>query len=93
MQGLNGLQAIEREVYKMEYKYSREVFNHLDGIAYRAADNSYMVERYGADGAAVELEENNKTVSGLFDRLDGISGTNSFHHSMTICSCFHSGSV
>lgn len=57
----------------MQYRYNREVYNALDGIAYRAADNNYMIERYGADGAAVEIAENDKTVSGLFDYLDALN--------------------
>lgn len=56
-----------------QYKYSGDVYSALEGIAYRQADTSYMVERYGADGAAVEIAENNKTVSGLFDYLDALS--------------------
>lgn len=56
----------------MKYTYTKEVYNHLDGIAYRAADNNYMVEKYGADGAAVEIAENKQTVSGLFNALDAM---------------------
>lgn len=56
-----------------QYKYNRDVYSALEGIAFRQADTSYMLERYGADGAAVELEENRKTVSGLFDYLDALA--------------------
>ena len=32
-----------------------------------------MLERHGADGASVEIAENDKTVSSLFDYLDALS--------------------
>ena len=54
------------------------VLNHaqkdaLDGLAYRIADNYYMIERYGKTEAAFELAENHKTICGLFDKLDKLA--------------------
>jgi len=57
----------------MEFYYTSEQYNALSGLAYRIADNAYMIERYGRDGASIELEENKKTISGLFDTLDRLT--------------------
>lgn len=54
----------------MEYRYTRAALSALEGLAYRIADSAYMVERYGRDGAAAELEQNEATVYGLLDELD-----------------------
>lgn len=56
----------------MIFNYTREQYNALDGLAYRVADNSYMVERY-RDGAAVELAENDFTIRSLFHDLDRLA--------------------
>lgn len=57
----------------MIYNYTREQYNALDGLAYRIADNSYMVERYGNTGAGQELQENDLTIRGLFNDLDRLA--------------------
>ena len=44
----------------------------LEGLAYRIADNSYMIERYGRTAAARELSDNHKTIIGLFEKLDSL---------------------
>ena len=49
---------------------NREQKNALEGLAYRIADNSYMIERHGKDAARIELQENHKTIIGLFEKLD-----------------------
>lgn len=54
----------------MEFVCSKEQKSALDGLAYRIADNAYMKERYGTDGAKIELEQNRKTILGLFSELD-----------------------
>lgn len=47
-------------------------YNALSGLAYRIADNAYMIERYGADGSAIEREQNHATICGLFADLDAM---------------------
>lgn len=57
----------------MTFSYTREQYQAMEGLAYRIADNAYMIERYGRDGAAVELEQNRKTIGGLFATLDALA--------------------
>lgn len=54
----------------MFYALNQKKYNALLGLAYRVADNAYMIERYGAEETAIEREQNTKTVSLLFDQLD-----------------------
>lgn len=42
----------------------------LEGLAYRIADNNYMIERYGRTKVQIELSENHKTIMDLFAELD-----------------------
>lgn len=45
-------------------------YNALSGLAFRIADNSYMIERYGRPAVSNELKENHNTIIGLFSDLD-----------------------
>lgn len=54
----------------LHYAVNQSVYNTLCGLAYRIADNAYMIERYGVDDSAVERAENHKTIVGLFEKLD-----------------------
>ena len=54
------------------FKLSQEQYNALSGLAYRIADNAYMLERYGRDESEIERQENHKTILGLFDQLDAL---------------------
>ena len=53
---------------KLFFKATKEQRNALEGLAYRIADSAYMRERFGNDEP--ELEQNEKTISSLFDLLD-----------------------
>lgn len=57
----------------MKFKYNQEQKNALEGLAYRIADNAYMIERYGREEARHELESNHKTIISLFEKLDLLS--------------------
>lgn len=54
------------------YKFTctQEIYNALSGLAYRIADNQYMIERYGTEESAIERAQNNLTILDLFDSLD-----------------------
>lgn len=52
---------------------TQEEYNTLSGLAYRIADNAFMIERYGRQDASIELGQNHKTILGLFDQLDKMS--------------------
>ena len=52
------------------YKVDQSIYNKLCGLAYRIADNKYMIERYGTENAKTEREQNHKTIYMLFDELD-----------------------
>ncbi len=54
----------------LQFEYNQEQKNALEGLAYRIADNAYMIERYGREEAAPELQQNHKTIIGLFADLD-----------------------
>jgi len=54
------------------YKVNQNVYNKLCGLAFRIADNKYMIERYGIEGSAVERAQNHKTIYVLFDELDAL---------------------
>lgn len=56
----------------LQFKLTQEQYNTLDGLAYRIADNAYMLERYGRDESEIERQENHKTILGLFDQLDAL---------------------
>ena len=51
---------------------TQKIYNALSGLAYRIADNQYMIERYGRENCSVELAENKKTIGGLFSDLDSM---------------------
>lgn len=44
----------------MTFSYTREQYQAMEGLAYRIADNAYMIERYGRDGAAVDWSRTEK---------------------------------
>lgn len=54
----------------LRFDYTIEQGNALEGLAYRIADNAYMIERYGRQEAATELQQNHNTICGLFADLD-----------------------
>ena len=54
----------------MKYRITQKQYNTLSGLAYRIADNAYMVERYGAKDTEIERAENHLTILDLFDELD-----------------------
>ena len=56
----------------LNFEYTREQYNALDGLAYRIADNAYMIERYGIDGSQKERDENHKTIVDLMEKLDSL---------------------
>lgn len=56
----------------LNFTGTREQRNALEGLAYRIADNQYMIERYGRKAAEHELKENHKTIIGLFEKLDSL---------------------
>lgn len=55
----------------LNFKCTREQRNALEGLAYRIADSAYMRERWGSEEP--ELEQNHKTICGLFDELDKLA--------------------
>ena len=57
----------------LKFEYTNEQRNALEGLAYRIADNAYMIERYGREEVQPELAENHKTICGLFETLDKLS--------------------
>ena len=54
----------------LHYELSQENYNKLCGLAFRIADNQYMIERYGVKGSEVERAQNHKTITLLFNELD-----------------------
>lgn len=56
----------------LTFDCTQEKYNALCGLAYRIADNAYMIERYGADDSEIERKQNHKTIIGLFDELDSM---------------------
>ena len=52
------------------YKMDQSIYNKLCGLAFRIADNKYMIERYGTENTKTEREQNHKTIYMLFDELD-----------------------
>lgn len=52
------------------YELTQDVYNTLVALAYRIADNAYMIERYGIDDTEVEREQNHKTIIMIFNELD-----------------------
>lgn len=57
---------------KLHFKMNQEQYNTLCGLAYRIADNAYMIERYGRENCAIELKQNHDTIIGIFDSLDSL---------------------
>lgn len=55
---------------QLSYDCTQKIYNILCGLAYRIADNAYIIERYGVKGSAIERKENHATICGLFDELD-----------------------
>jgi hypothetical protein len=54
----------------LHYTLNQSNYNKLCGLAYRIADNKYMIERYGTENTKTERERNHKTIYMLFDELD-----------------------
>lgn len=54
------------------FNANTEQKNALIGLAYRIADNAYMVERYGTEETKMERADNHKTIMLLFDQLDAL---------------------
>lgn len=54
----------------MKYRLTQKQYNTLSGLAYRIADNAYMIERYRAKDTEVERAANHLTILDLFDELD-----------------------
>ena len=54
----------------LHYTLNQSNYNKLCGLAYRIADNKYMIERYGTENTKTEREKNHKTIYMLFDELD-----------------------
>lgn len=52
------------------YRLDQSIYNKLCGLAFRIADNKYMLERFGAENTKTERELNHKTIYMLFDELD-----------------------
>lgn len=57
---------------KLSFVCTQEIYNTLSGLAYRIADNAYMIERFGREDASIELGQNHKTIISLFDKLDAL---------------------
>lgn len=57
----------------LHFEYNQEQQNALEGLAYRIADNAYMIERYGREEATTELQQNHNTIIGLFEKLDSLN--------------------
>lgn len=55
---------------KLSYEINQKTYNMLCGLAYRIADNKYMIERYGTKETEMEREESHKTITLIFDELD-----------------------
>ena len=55
---------------KLSFEINQDTYNMLCGLAYRIADNKYMIERYGMTETETERAENHKTIMSLFDDLD-----------------------
>lgn len=51
---------------------TREQYRALEGLAYRIADNAYMIERYGYEDTKHERADNHKVITSLFDELDAL---------------------
>ena len=54
----------------LHYTLSQANYNKLCGLAFRIADNKYMIERYGTENTKIERAENHKTIIMLFNELD-----------------------
>lgn len=54
----------------LHYELSQENYNKLCGLAFRIADNQYMIERYGIKETETERAQNHKTICMLFEELD-----------------------
>ena len=57
----------------LRFECTQEIYNALQGLAYRIADNQYMIERYGREDCSIELGQNHKTIISLFDDLDRLA--------------------
>ena len=56
----------------VRFECTQEIYNALQGLAYRIADNQYMIEKYGREDCSIELGQNHKTIISLFDKLDAL---------------------
>ena len=52
------------------FKMDQSIYNKLCGLAFRIADNQYMIEKYGEKGSEVDRAQNHKTITLLFNELD-----------------------
>lgn len=57
----------------LRFECTQEIYNALQGLAYRIADNQYMIERYGRENCSIELGQNHKTIISLFNDLDRLA--------------------
>lgn len=55
---------------KLHFAVNQEQYNALQGLAYRVADNAYMIERYGVRDTEQERQDNHKIIVDLFEKLD-----------------------
>ena len=68
----------------MQFKLNQSQYNTLSGLAYRIADNAYLIERYGAKETEIERAENHKTITDIFENLD-LSGIPFWVQNAVIC--------
>lgn len=54
----------------LHYELTQTIYNKLLSLAYRIADNAYMIERYGLNDTEVERAQNHKTIVLTFNELD-----------------------
>ena len=52
------------------YKVDQSIYNKLCALAFRIADNKYMLERYGIKETEIERASNHKTICLIFEELD-----------------------
>ena len=56
----------------LSFNVNQEQYNALAALAYRIADNQYMIERYTREEIQNELAENHKCIMDLFNKLDSL---------------------
>ena len=55
---------------KLHFEIDQKTYNKLLGLAYRIADNNYMLERFGRKESEIERAENHKSIMLFFEELD-----------------------